>query len=554
MIQEFKRRHTCDSILANFGIPKKGQHYPCPFHEDGTPSLSVFENGQKFKCFGCDAHGDQLDLYCKLSGKDQKQVLAEVNPVKTVHTPKGDYTKVFQEQWKNREQCREYITSRGIDFDKVKDLLGYSEDYITIPVRNQDLQIIGIQSRSISEKKFKISGNSGIFYNAKNPGKELFITEGVMDYLTMRQHTPDVLGFLSASSLPEVSEIIKKYETVYWLGDQDEPGKKLKKQFAQKYQVNLKELFPLSTGEDFNSVFGKMATTDSANFVAYVKMCCFEEKDTDISTAKEHITAILKYFSPENKTKLTWGTRNRDIELTMLEPGQYNVLVGDSGMGKTEFCFYLARENAAMGNRVLYISLEMSTEALIRRYAMRRAGIQKVENLDKNIPAAKLKRLEEIIRDIPENLKFFGGEKITVLEISSQIKKGRYDLVFIDNFGFIDKEGMEEKERYEAISRELVSLKKAQKVCIIALHHFTKNGQRGMGRSIADLRGTGKIENDTDLVIDFTRPSHKDEDASPEDKCAAVIRQFKDRIEGMYSSFVVYFQKGSFFDTFDPSL
>ena len=35
----------------------------CPFHDEGTPSFSIKYN--KYRCFGCDAHGDAIDFYMK---------------------------------------------------------------------------------------------------------------------------------------------------------------------------------------------------------------------------------------------------------------------------------------------------------------------------------------------------------------------------------------------------------------------------------------------------------------------------------------------------------
>lgn len=37
----------------------------CPFHEDSTPSFTIFENDNHFYCFGCNAWGDAIDFYMK---------------------------------------------------------------------------------------------------------------------------------------------------------------------------------------------------------------------------------------------------------------------------------------------------------------------------------------------------------------------------------------------------------------------------------------------------------------------------------------------------------
>lgn len=37
----------------------------CPFHSEKTPSFNIKNN--KYKCFGCDAHGDAIDFYMKMN-------------------------------------------------------------------------------------------------------------------------------------------------------------------------------------------------------------------------------------------------------------------------------------------------------------------------------------------------------------------------------------------------------------------------------------------------------------------------------------------------------
>jgi DNA primase len=40
----------------------------CPFHDDPTPSFTIYDGGQRFHCFGCEASGDVLDLVQRIAG------------------------------------------------------------------------------------------------------------------------------------------------------------------------------------------------------------------------------------------------------------------------------------------------------------------------------------------------------------------------------------------------------------------------------------------------------------------------------------------------------
>lgn len=49
--------------------PIKGGMVECPFHNDGTPSMSL-KKYNRYHCFGCDAKGDVIDLYMKIQEVD----------------------------------------------------------------------------------------------------------------------------------------------------------------------------------------------------------------------------------------------------------------------------------------------------------------------------------------------------------------------------------------------------------------------------------------------------------------------------------------------------
>lgn len=57
-------------VVRNYGLSpvasgNKRYKICCPFHNEKTPSLVIFEEQNKFKCFGCGAGSDVLDFICK---------------------------------------------------------------------------------------------------------------------------------------------------------------------------------------------------------------------------------------------------------------------------------------------------------------------------------------------------------------------------------------------------------------------------------------------------------------------------------------------------------
>lgn len=50
----------------------------CPFHNDGTPSFTVYERKENAHCFGCGWHGDVIDFMSEISGRDIAQVARDM--------------------------------------------------------------------------------------------------------------------------------------------------------------------------------------------------------------------------------------------------------------------------------------------------------------------------------------------------------------------------------------------------------------------------------------------------------------------------------------------
>lgn len=64
---EIKSRLTMDDLFAAYGFEKdRGGFIRCPFHSEKTPSLSAYDHGTKWKCFGCGESGDVISFVEKL--------------------------------------------------------------------------------------------------------------------------------------------------------------------------------------------------------------------------------------------------------------------------------------------------------------------------------------------------------------------------------------------------------------------------------------------------------------------------------------------------------
>lgn len=70
-IEGIRRAHPLPGVVAKIvPLRRSGSEWvaQCPFHPDRTPSFTVYDSGNRFKCFGCGAGGDVLDFVQRAYG------------------------------------------------------------------------------------------------------------------------------------------------------------------------------------------------------------------------------------------------------------------------------------------------------------------------------------------------------------------------------------------------------------------------------------------------------------------------------------------------------
>ena len=77
-IQEVKQRADIVRVAEYFGIKKK---QCCPFHQEKTPSFSISQSKQIFKCFGCGVAGDCITLVSKLLNINAYESAKQINNI-----------------------------------------------------------------------------------------------------------------------------------------------------------------------------------------------------------------------------------------------------------------------------------------------------------------------------------------------------------------------------------------------------------------------------------------------------------------------------------------
>ena len=222
------------------------------------------------------------------------------------------------------------------------------------------------------------------------------------------------------------------------------------------------------------------------------------------------------------------GIENVDRFLGGFYPTDLIVVAGRPGMGKTSFAMNVAENAAKVGNRTLVYSLEMDRTQLYNRMA---SGISRVDSRrfrQCQFGAEEWDRLNfanEILHNLPLCIDDRGGLSVDEIARSCRRYISRYKctdnpikLIVIDYLQRLHVPGKKRNDlEIGDITRKLKSLAKEFHLPIIVLSQLNRAvEQRDKKRpKMSDLRESGAIEQDADLVLFLYRDEEYNEDAEP---------------------------------------
>lgn len=267
---------------------------------------------------------------------------------------------------------------------------------------------------------------------------------------------------------------------------------------------------------------------------------------------------ILEKITKEKKTDdifaysepYTFGTRSLDKMMTPIQRNHFNLFVWETGHGKTAFCFYMAQENAKLGHKVLFLSLEMTTEAMYIRQAREFCWITKEQWRDKSKISESQKKAfldhMEKLKNIPNmTLAWFPKEILPTPEnISSVILEWKYDLVFIDNFDLIQSSEKDKLIKEEEMAKFFMDFTNSNNIPIFMLHHFKKWNDGKGSRWNDSIKWSSKITHSADNIF----VGKRDTDPESINKTEFVITQTKDRDFWFWWFSIIHYNNGKFQD------
>ena len=266
---------------------------------------------------------------------------------------------------------------------------------------------------------------------------------------------------------------------------------------------------------------------------------------------------------PSGFTKLdrvTSGWQKSDLVIIAARPG----------MGKTAFALSMARNIAINHDKAIgFFSLEMSSEQLVSRLIASEAELSASKLRRGDLKDYEMVQLHEKIKQLSDAQIYIDDTPaLTVFELRAKarrlVKNHNVEIIIIDYLQLMSAGGNagNREQEISTISRSLKGIAKELKIPVVALSQVNRGVESRTGTGskrpmLSDLRESGAIEQDADIVTFIYRPEYYkiyEWDNGDDSRSQAEIIIAKHRngaLENVRLKFTAEFAKFSDIDYFD---
>ncbi|MBQ0110912.1 MAG: replicative DNA helicase [Oscillospiraceae bacterium] len=238
---------------------------------------------------------------------------------------------------------------------------------------------------------------------------------------------------------------------------------------------------------------------------------------------EETYVRLQKLADPETRSEyygVNCGFAEIDETLSGFQKGNLIILGARPGVGKTSMALNMARHMAVKEKKtVCFFSLEMSRDEIAQRLISNEASIESMHLRD----SMKMQD-DEWIRlaqasDILSNAKLYVDEtpNLTVNKVKAKLRRIKdVDIAIIDYLGLLSPVKSRENRTQDVseISRALKTMAKELGIPVLACAQLNRGSQaKGTNQrpTLVDLRDSGSIEQDADVVMFLHKPEQNDD-------------------------------------------
>ncbi len=231
------------------------------------------------------------------------------------------------------------------------------------------------------------------------------------------------------------------------------------------------------------------------------------------------------------------GFVDLDRTLTGLQPSDLLIIAGRPGQGKSGFLLTVAKNAALLHKKhVAIFSLEMSNEQLVQRLLAQETGIDSQRLRNGKLNEDEWPLLTHAIEVLGDTQIYLDDTpSLTPLALRTKCRRLHMevgiDLVILDYIQLMGGDTRSENRVQEVsyISRNLKALARELNVPVLAAAQLSRAvEQRAGGRPIlSDLRESGSIEQDADIVMFIYRPDQYDKDSDKPNVAEIIIAKHR---------------------------
>lgn len=242
----------------------------------------------------------------------------------------------------------------------------------------------------------------------------------------------------------------------------------------------------------------------------------------------ETILATLDEIGVGTRKRTPTGFAGLDGLIGGFRPGQLVVIGARPGMGKSALALNLCDNIATAGTPCGYITLEMSRQELQERLLARRARVR-IEAMECPSPATKhaLAEAAQKIHRLPLILdQSSRALEAVVSSIRWMRRRHGVEMVVVDYIGLVRPPDVRapREQQIAVITRRLKELAVEQQIAVLACAQLNRGLESRLSKvpQLSDLRESGAIEQDADIVLFVHRPGKYDSEV-PDDVAQIIV-------------------------------
>lgn len=291
--------------------------------------------------------------------------------------------------------------------------------------------------------------------------------------------------------------------------------------------------------------------SNSREPLVYAEKLIFDIADNGIKSSlikiSDNVDPVIKELQDIQKDKsklrgITTGFYGLDKLTNGFQKGDLILLAARPGFGKTSFAMNVITNAALAGHKCAIFSLEMPKEQITQRMLCSLACVNMAKALSGDLNSEEWQRLFEASNKLKDlDIYIDDNSYSNPLSITAKCRRLKHekglDMIMIDYLQLMDTDGGQDKSRQVVISEFTRALKIAAKdleIPILLLSQLNRavESRKDHTPMLSDLRESGSIEQDADIVLFINRPDQYADSKASDNLTELVIAKHRNGQQG----------------------